>query len=68
MKISAASTIGLADWHGQKFDRSVGDIVWAKLEGFSYWPSIVTEAEERPGRRYEGCVHINFLGYENDVS
>jgi len=45
-----------------------GDLVWAKLDGYSYWPSVVMKPDEEPVPCYAGFTKINFLGYEDDVS
>ena len=68
MKVGKPWSISPAVWLAQNFERKIGDIVWARLDGYSFWPSVVTKEEKKPGRRYVGCVHIHFLGYENDVS
>ncbi len=47
-----------------------GLLLWAKLKGYSYWPSVVTVDPMDPTTysedlRGKGRVHVHFIGYAN---
>ena len=71
LSISHLMSLGEADETGILKSRSkvpcqsfeVGEIIWARLPNFSFWPAIVTKSINKSGK-----LHVNFLSYDNDVS